>query len=165
MSLILIVDDNPDHIQVLSYKIKRSPSMIGRAYQIVTTDSGMGALEYFTRQDALPPDVMFMDTNMPKMDGDEACKRLRDSGITVPIYGMTLSSDPEYVQRWKNSQATGFVHKDYLLTNEGRSQKVLQALGLTGSSVLETILQRHLPNLTHIPPFPITSQTPYSPMA
>ena len=53
------------------------------------------------------PDVIFLDINMPKVDGYEVCERLRanDWAEHVPIYALTSYDSAEHVQRTK---AAGF---------------------------------------------------------
>ena len=57
------------------------------------------------------PHVAILDTEMPVMDGLEACRRIRNinEGEDVLIFGS--SKDPHYEQAWKDVGADGFFEK------------------------------------------------------
>ena len=65
---ILLVDDEPDVLEVLSYNL----SNIG--YQIFTASDGSKAID---KAIEIKPQLIIMDVMMPNMDGIEACKIIR----------------------------------------------------------------------------------------
>ena len=65
---ILLVDDEPDVLEVLSYNL----SKIG--YQIFTASDGSKAID---KAIEIKPQLIIMDVMMPNMDGIEACKIIR----------------------------------------------------------------------------------------
>jgi signal transduction histidine kinase/CheY-like chemotaxis protein/HPt (histidine-containing phosphotransfer) domain-containing protein len=80
---VLVVEDNPVNQQVASAMLER----LGCRVRVV--DSGHRALEA-TQQEVF--DLLFMDVQMPEMDGLETVQRLRRAGdwrATVPIVAMT----------------------------------------------------------------------------
>jgi len=80
---ILLVEDN-----LVNQKLARL--MLGKAgYQVVVASNGLEALETFTTTpDAF--DLIFMDVQMPEMDGKEATQAIRQKGFDrVPIIAMT----------------------------------------------------------------------------
>jgi len=84
MARILVVDDEPDIVRVI-VKI-----MEARGHTVATARDGMEALE---RIKADPPDVVILDLNLPKLDGFEVCRRLKDDPATshVPVVMMTAA--------------------------------------------------------------------------
>ncbi|MCP4539311.1 MAG: response regulator [Chloroflexi bacterium] len=66
---ILIVDDNPINVHLLSHMLEH------QGYKIQTADSGHHALKSIR---ANPPDLILLDIMMPDMDGYEVCKQLKD---------------------------------------------------------------------------------------
>ena len=80
---ILLAEDNP-------VNQKLAVMMLGKAgYQVEVAANGREAVEKFS---AAPDryDLIFMDIQMPEMDGKEACTHLRAMGYTqVPIVAMT----------------------------------------------------------------------------
>ena len=56
-------------------------------------------------------DVIFMDLNMPVMDGFEATKILRDNDKTLPIIVVTANTSDSDLARAKACGAIGHIHK------------------------------------------------------
>lgn len=65
---ILVVDDEDDILEFLSYNLRKSD------YQVYTASNGKDALETAYREN---PDLIILDIMMPEMDGVEVCKQLR----------------------------------------------------------------------------------------
>ena len=65
---ILIVDDEPDILEFLSYYLKNS------GYHIEVANNGAEAI---TKARKFQPDLILLDVMMPKMDGYEACREIR----------------------------------------------------------------------------------------
>lgn len=61
--------------------------------------------------DALNPDLVFTDINMPGMSGYDLAKQIRDKGIDVPIFGLTGFIDKEVETRSKDSGMDGLYEK------------------------------------------------------
>ena len=58
------------------------------------------------------PDVILMDINMPKVNGIEALRRLKDIGISSKVIMLTIHDDREYLFETLNIGANGYVLKD-----------------------------------------------------
>jgi len=65
---ILVVDDEPDIVELIAYNLKRE------GYQVYTATNGQEAVT--TAKKAMP-DLIILDVMMPKMDGIEACRIMR----------------------------------------------------------------------------------------
>ena len=65
---ILLVDDEPDILEILSFNLSNE------GYQIFTAENGKEALDVAVKQ---LPDLIILDVMMPIMDGVETCERLR----------------------------------------------------------------------------------------
>ncbi len=70
MSKILIVDDAPVNLDMLSTILSANPS-----YEIETATSGINALTAIQKE---PPDIILLDIVMPDMDGFEVCYKLKN---------------------------------------------------------------------------------------
>lgn len=70
---ILLVDDEPDVLDFLSYNLKKE------GYEVFTASDGKSAIQ--TAKKVLP-NLIILDVMMPEMDGIEACKELRSSPET-----------------------------------------------------------------------------------
>ncbi|MEU4623712.1 response regulator transcription factor [Actinoplanes sp. NPDC023801] len=55
-------------------------------YQVDTAGDGLAALDVVR---AGEPDAVILDVSMPRMDGLEACRRLRADGVVVPVLMLT----------------------------------------------------------------------------
>ncbi|ADY51085.1 two component transcriptional regulator, winged helix family [Pseudopedobacter saltans DSM 12145] len=65
---ILIVDDEPDILELIEYNLKKE------GYQVFTATNGQDAI---TEARKTSPDLIILDVMMPKMDGIEACRIMR----------------------------------------------------------------------------------------
>jgi diguanylate cyclase (GGDEF)-like protein len=83
---ILIVDDTPDNLRVLS------ASLTERGYQVRCAKSG--AMASIAAKKA-PPDLILLDIKMPEMDGYQVCEHLKADDRTrhVPIIFLSALDD------------------------------------------------------------------------
>lgn len=65
---ILLVDDEEDVIEFLSYNLRKE------GYQVSSANNGREAIEKAT---AIRPHLIILDVMMPQMDGIEACQRIK----------------------------------------------------------------------------------------
>ncbi len=65
---ILVVDDEPDIVELIAYNLKRE------GYHVYTATNGQEAV---TTAKRVMPDLIILDIMMPKMDGIEACRIMR----------------------------------------------------------------------------------------
>ncbi|CAM4165486.1 diguanylate cyclase [Vreelandella rituensis] len=79
---VLIVDDQPDNIQVLANLLKAD-------YRIKVANKGEKALTIAGGEDA--PDLILLDVQMPGLDGYEVCRQLKEDASThdIPIIFVT----------------------------------------------------------------------------
>ena len=83
MAKILVVDDEASIVTMLAYNLKK----VG--YDVVTAEDGEVALEKFESE---KPDLLLLDIMMPKMDGYEVCRKIREKS-NVPIIMLTARAD------------------------------------------------------------------------
>lgn len=81
-SVVLLVDDEPSNLKVLS------DALSGQGLSLGVATNGERALEQAKRR---PPDLILLDVLMPVMDGFEVCRRLKSDPSTesIPIIFMT----------------------------------------------------------------------------
>jgi len=84
---ILIVDDNPENLKVLSNILKE------RNYNVRAAVNGKQALESVKAE---PPDIVLLDIQMPEMDGYEVCRHMKaDAKLkSIPILFISAMSEP-----------------------------------------------------------------------
>ncbi|MGV3538521.1 MAG: response regulator transcription factor [Rufibacter sp.] len=66
---ILVVDDDPDIVELLQYNLEKE------GYQVAHAENGQEAIKVAKRTD---PDIILLDVMMPVMDGITACRQLRE---------------------------------------------------------------------------------------
>lgn len=77
----------------------------------VIAQAGNGE-EVIQKAQEYKPDVILMDINMPKMNGIEALRRLKDIGLDSKIIMLTIHDDREYLYETIKIGANGYVLKD-----------------------------------------------------
>ncbi|MFT7072267.1 response regulator transcription factor [Patiriisocius sp. Uisw_017] len=65
---ILLVDDEPDILEIIGYNLS------SEGYNVVTADNGIKAID---KAKKAKPQLIILDVMMPEMDGIEACEKLR----------------------------------------------------------------------------------------
>jgi len=65
---ILLVDDEPDILEIIGYNLSNE------GYQIFTASNGVKAISQAVKYN---PHLIILDVMMPEMDGIEACEKLR----------------------------------------------------------------------------------------
>jgi len=87
---ILLVDDEPDILEFLSYTIRKE------GYRVFTAANGEEGVKLAQQ---LSPSLILMDVMMPQMDGIEACQIIRkDLQITQPIIAFLTARAEDYAQ-------------------------------------------------------------------
>ena len=87
---ILLVDDEADILEFLSYNLKKDN------YQVYTANNGEKGIEIAKKT---KPDLIILDVMMPKMDGIETCEKMRSIEILgKPIIVFLTARSEEYSQ-------------------------------------------------------------------
>lgn len=76
MNSILIIDDEEDIREILSYNLKKE------GYKVYTAKDGIEGLQLARSK---TPDLIILDVMMPEMDGIEVCQELRSDSKTEDI--------------------------------------------------------------------------------
>jgi two-component system alkaline phosphatase synthesis response regulator PhoP len=91
---ILLVDDEPDILEILSYNLS------AEGYQVYTAKNGADGVEKARKK---LPHLIILDVMMPEMDGIEACELIRKSkGLEDTIITFLTARSEDY------SQVAGF---------------------------------------------------------
>ena len=86
--LILVVDDNPDNLEIISTRLRF------RGYEVATADRGDTAIKLVHDS---APDLILLDIMMPDMDGYEVARRIRQEEALpyIPIIVVTARDSTE----------------------------------------------------------------------
>ncbi|MEO6540358.1 MAG: response regulator [Ferruginibacter sp.] len=112
LNCILLVDDDGDDNYYHQILIKE----MNIVDHIVTVGNGIEALDYLKKKNEIPPDLIFLDINMPKMNGWEFLEHYKHLDIAhkakVLILILTTSANPDDIKRSKAiEEVTGFESK------------------------------------------------------
>jgi CheY-like chemotaxis protein len=91
--LILLVEDDPDHELLTIRALKKS----NIANDVRVARDGEEAINLLFGENAVHPQVILLDLKLPKVDGLEVLRRIRESEMTrmLPVVILT-SSDEEF---------------------------------------------------------------------
>ena len=99
---VLVVDDNEDLLDTLSLILKR------RGFSVDTAGDGVCAVDKFKARHF---DVTLMDIVMPRMNGVEAFRRIREMSPKAKVILMTAYSEEELMRMALDEGAQQVVHK------------------------------------------------------
>ena len=120
---ILVVDDSAVMRSMIKKTIVSSGVEVGEIYEAANGKEGLQVLE----QNWL--DILFIDVNMPVMDGMEMLDEVRKKSDTadIPILIVSTESNNERIETIQKQNA-GFVHKPF--TPEVLRERIFEALGV-----------------------------------
>lgn len=81
---ILVVEDEKNIVDILAFNLKRE------GYTVITAMDGAAGLSLALEED---PDLILLDLMLPRLDGFEVCRRLRESGRTTPVIMLTAREE------------------------------------------------------------------------
>ncbi len=103
---ILIVDDNPNNVQLLN------AVMSMRGFDVMVAKNGLQALEIVKNE---LPDLILLDIMMPVMDGFEACRKLKECPETknIPIIFLTAKSHIDDIMKGFELGGVDYITKPF----------------------------------------------------
>lgn len=109
----LLVEDSPTQSMMVQCAVEE----IAQLHLLESLSDGAEALKYLRReepyQDAVRPDLILLDINMPKMDGYAVLKELKaDEDLrSIPVVMLTSSDQEEDVAKSYQEGANSFISK------------------------------------------------------
>ena len=103
---ILVVDDEPDILKVVIFRLKKL------GHEIATATNGQEALDSIQKE---KPDLILLDLRLPVIDGYEVCKRLKtDEELKhIPIILLTASTAGSIAEKTKEFKADDYLIKPF----------------------------------------------------
>jgi len=107
--LIVLVEDNPDD-EALTLRALRKNNI---ANQVVVLRDGAEALDYLLAPDAPTPQLILLDLKLPRIDGLEVLRRLRNEPRTalLPIVVLTSSTEERDMLESYRRHANSYIRK------------------------------------------------------
>lgn len=103
---ILVVDDHPENVRVLS-------STLGElGYEIIPATDGATALKRLALR---PPDLVLLDLMMPGLDGCEICRRIREQPehADLPVIFLSSADEKRLIVRALDAGGMDYVTKPF----------------------------------------------------
>jgi len=129
---VLLIDDDADDRDIFTWVVKG----IDPTLMVQTASDGFEALDLL-KQESNTFDLIFLDLNMPRMQGLEVLQRIRqmEGRRETPVIVYSTYSNPHDMETARTSGASDYIVKGYELSivrNE-----------------LTQVLKKHDPRLTH----------------
>ncbi|TAH63936.1 MAG: response regulator transcription factor [Gottschalkiaceae bacterium] len=102
---VMIVDDH----SLMREGLKQILELENDIEVVGLVSNGEDAIKYAQQS---KPDVILLDINMPKMNGLDVLRRLKDIGVDSKIIMLTIHDDREYLYETVKIGANGYVLKD-----------------------------------------------------
>ena len=130
---VLIADDHPLYRDGLHTMLERAP-------ETETAGEATSGDEVITMADALQPDVVLMDVQLPGVNGIEATRRIVQASPHVGVLMLTMFADDDSVFAAMRAGARG-----YLLKGAGRAE-VLRAIQVVaaGEAIFSPMIAQRL---------------------
>lgn len=100
---ILIADDEPNMIWALK------KALVKEGYEIISADNGENAVEKLKEE----PDLIIMDLKMPKMNGLEALKKIKELNPKIPVIMITAHGTTDTAVEAMKIGALDYISKPF----------------------------------------------------
>ena len=131
--IIFLVEDNKADIRLIEEALKNSSIF----YELVTVRNGVDAMAYLRQEgeytDALRPDLIVLDLNLPKKDGREVLEEIKsDSQLKrIPVIILTTSSNEDDIHQSYDLNANCYITKSRNLSQLFAIVKRIEEFWLT----------------------------------
>ena len=122
MKKVLVVEDDPLNVQVMSHFLR------AHGYEIVVARTGTEGIEAFEAQH---PDLVIVDVQLPRKNGFEVCFEVKrtEAGRRTPVLLMSaVYTDKEHARRYSTElHADGYLVKPFAM--HGLLRQVQELIG------------------------------------
>jgi CheY-like chemotaxis protein len=130
---ILLVEDSPADVRLTQEALKEEKFHVN----LSVVNDGVEAMEFLLRQGnyekAVRPDLILLDLNLPRKDGKEVLKEIKnDENLkTIPVVILTISKAEEDIFKTYNLHANCYITKPLDLNQFARVVKSIKEFWLT----------------------------------
>ena len=105
----VLIDDSPLDIFIAQNIIDR----LGLQGQVWSFENGKEALDFLSAQPRPNPTLIFVDIQMPTMDGFETITAIRKLGLNIPVIALTGSANQDERDRLLAMGVNDYIIKPY----------------------------------------------------
>lgn len=104
--VVLVADDDPDILQLVAFRLERA------GYEVIQATDGEEALRFVTERQ---PDLAVLDVMMPKLNGYDVTRRIRENEATsrIPVILLTARVQEADVARGFEAGADDYIKKPF----------------------------------------------------
>lgn len=102
MLKVMIIEDNKDIQEIYKHSFEKG------GYEVIIEDNGLDALNGIVEK---KPDVILLDLMLPKMDGFQFLKELKENQLNIPVIICSNISDNEVTTKVMDLGAIGIILK------------------------------------------------------
>jgi DNA-binding response OmpR family regulator len=101
---ILIVEDEPALVRGLR------DAFSGKGFEVITASDGATGVDLALTRN---PDIMLLDIMLPRVNGYEVCRMVREQGVEIPILMLTAKGQEEDIILGLNLGADDYIGKPF----------------------------------------------------
>ena len=118
---ILVVEDEAEFLNLLRFKLG------AEGFQVLGAQDGVTGLKLVKEQD---PDLVLLDVMMPRSDGFDICRRLKENNrtATIPVILLTARNSRQDREHGQQVRADGYITKPF--SPRSLIEKVQSLLGV-----------------------------------
>ena len=130
---VLLVEDNAADIRLMRETLNETKIHL----DLAVVEDGISAMSYLRQEDpytsATRPDLILLDLNLPKMDGREVLREIKQDArlMVIPVVVLTTSAAEEDILRSYNLHANCYVTKPVDLDQFAHIVKNIENFWLT----------------------------------
>ncbi len=102
MLKVMIIEDNKDIQEIYKHSFEKN------GYEVILEDDGLEAINQVAER---MPDVILLDLMLPKMDGFQFLKELKNNQLDIPVIVCSNISDNEVTSKVLDAGAIGIILK------------------------------------------------------
>ena len=121
--LVFLVDDDYEDHEIF----KMAFSKVKSDFNLVTAENGIEALDKIKEDPEFNPDIIFLDVNMPRMNGKECIKEMRKIARVqnIPIILYSTHDGQKEINEAKEAGASDFMTKPSSITEFAKALQTI----------------------------------------
>lgn len=121
--ILLLADDDADDVELFHWALAK----INEPVECYVAENGLKVFDVLTNLGVTKPDFIFLDINMPKMDGWDCLAKLKgnDLFVEIPVVMYSTSSAKRDIEKAYNLGAALFISKPTELSTLSKILKII----------------------------------------